>query len=241
VAGLGAAWLAYIVILLPVLGIFQNGPQIAADRYTYLACLGWTILAGGALLAWGRVAPFPVSGLVVCVLLGLGGLTWRQVEVRRDQETLWAHALGVDPRSGLAHNNLASQFAIQGKPAEAIAHWTEAVRLRPDYADAHLNLGTMLAGRGAFAEAIAHFAEAVRALPDYAKAHHSLATALARQGQLDEAIAHYAEAVRIRPDFALAHYHWANALAEQGKVGAAIERYRQVLRITPDFALAHNN
>src|SRR5437870_8417724 len=35
--GLPAAWLAYAVILIPVLGIFQNGPQIAADRYTYLA------------------------------------------------------------------------------------------------------------------------------------------------------------------------------------------------------------
>src|SRR5438876_6956539 len=46
--GLPAAWLAYVVILLPVLGIFQSGPQIAADRYTYLAGLGWAILAGAS-------------------------------------------------------------------------------------------------------------------------------------------------------------------------------------------------
>ena len=32
--GLPAAWLVYVVVLLPVLGIFQIGPQIAADRYT---------------------------------------------------------------------------------------------------------------------------------------------------------------------------------------------------------------
>src|SRR5436853_897881 len=44
VPGLAATWLAYVIILLPVLGIFQNGPQIAADRYTYLACLGWALL-----------------------------------------------------------------------------------------------------------------------------------------------------------------------------------------------------
>src|SRR5947208_12704479 len=37
VPGLPAAWLAYVVGLLPVLGIFQSGPQLAADRYTYLA------------------------------------------------------------------------------------------------------------------------------------------------------------------------------------------------------------
>src|SRR5881409_306616 len=44
VPGLPAAWSAYVVVLLPVLGIFQSGPQIAADRYTYLASLGWAIL-----------------------------------------------------------------------------------------------------------------------------------------------------------------------------------------------------
>src|SRR5438093_4164284 len=51
IPGLPAAWVAYIVVLLPVLGIFQSGPQIAADRYTYLAGLGWAILAGAGLLS----------------------------------------------------------------------------------------------------------------------------------------------------------------------------------------------
>src|SRR5438094_5673153 len=37
--GLLAAWAAYVVVLMPVLGIVQIGPQIAADRYTYLAGL----------------------------------------------------------------------------------------------------------------------------------------------------------------------------------------------------------
>src|SRR5213594_5175026 len=54
VPGLPAAWVAYIVVLLPVLGIFQSGPQIAADRYTYLASLGWAILvSAGVLSHWG--------------------------------------------------------------------------------------------------------------------------------------------------------------------------------------------
>src|SRR5207247_2909925 len=51
VPGLLAAWVVYVVVLLPVLGIVQSGPQIAADRYTYLAGLGWAILAGAGLLS----------------------------------------------------------------------------------------------------------------------------------------------------------------------------------------------
>lgn len=241
VPGLGAAWLAYVVILVPVLGFFQNGPQIAADRYTYLACVGFTILAGGALLVWSRTAPLVVSGVAVCLLLGLGSLTWRQAEVWHDAGTLWAHALTVDPGSALAHNNLANHLIVEGKDAEAFEHWSEAARLKPDYSEAHLNLGHILAARGALAEATAHYAEAVRLLPRYAKAQQSLGLALARQGRLDEAITHYAEAARLKPDSALTHYQWAIALAEQKKPAEAIERYRDVLRIKPDFALAHNN
>src|SRR5712691_1848133 len=88
--GLTATWLAYVVILLPVLGIVQSGPQIAADRYTYLAGLGWAILAGAGLLAcWralgrsmtGTPTTLPVAGVAICVVVGLGVLTWNQVQV----------------------------------------------------------------------------------------------------------------------------------------------------------------
>src|SRR2546427_3152128 len=72
VPGLLAAWLAYIVVLSPVLGIFQSGPQLAADRYSYLAGLGWAILAGAGLLSYWRRPPLLFTGLSACVLLGLG-------------------------------------------------------------------------------------------------------------------------------------------------------------------------
>src|SRR5213592_2839244 len=84
VPGLPAAWVAYIVVLLPVLGIFQSGPQIAADRYTYLAGLGWAILAGAGLLScWrssrrsktGTPATWLLAGIAFCVVVGLGVLT----------------------------------------------------------------------------------------------------------------------------------------------------------------------
>src|SRR6266704_2935658 len=115
VPGLPAAWVAYVVVLLPVLGFFQSGPQIAADRYTYLAGLGGAILAGAGLLScWrtsrtsktGTPTTLPIAGVATCVVVGLGALTWNQAQVWHDSEKLWTHALARDPQSSIAENNL---------------------------------------------------------------------------------------------------------------------------------------
>ena len=59
-----AAWIAYLILLGPMSGILPFGRlRGAVDRYTYVACLGWALVAGGAVaLAWrpGRGACEPV-------------------------------------------------------------------------------------------------------------------------------------------------------------------------------------
>src|SRR5438093_50901 len=122
VPGLPAAWLAYVVILLPVLGIFQSGSQIAADRYTYLAGPGWAASSGaGLLFCWrtsgrsktGTLATLPIAGIALCVVVGLGVLTWNQVQVWRDSEQLWSHAAGIDPRSPLVETHFGDELYRQ--------------------------------------------------------------------------------------------------------------------------------
>src|SRR6266571_1160185 len=248
--GLPAAWLAYLVVLLPVLGIFQSGPQIAADRYTYLAGLGWAILAGAGLLSgWrssrrsktGTPANWLLAGIAFCVVVGLGVLTWNQVQVWHDSEKLWSHAAAIDPRSPVGQYSRGLVLAQQGKLTEAMEHYQTALRLNPDYADAHNNVGAVLADQGRLAEAIEHYREALRLKPDYADAHYNWGNALAQQGKPAEAIEHYRQALRIKPDDALSHTNWGVELAQQGKLAEAIDHFLEALRIKPDDALAHRN
>ena len=221
--GVLPAWVAYIVILFPVSGIAQSGYQAAADRYTYLACLGWALLAGAAVVALGRV-----SVPAVLILVGvLAGVTWTQVSVWHDNETLWRQAVRVDPASGIARANLGAALNARGRPVEALAELREALRLRPRYPDAHLNLGLVLAQGGDPAGAVPHFREAIRLWPLFADAHNSLGAALAIQGLRAEALTHFRDAVRINPDLAEARNNLGLALAEEGRLAEAAEQFRQ--------------
>src|SRR5712691_8927469 len=249
VPGLLAAWLAYVVVLLPVLGIVQSGPQIAADRYTYLAGLGWAILAGAGLLScWrtsrtsktGTPTTLPIAGVATCLVVGLGALTWHQAQVWHDSEKLWTHALAMDPQSSIAENNLGVVRADQSKLAEASEHYLRALQMRPDYADAHTNLGDTLFLQGKLAEASDHYRQALAIKRDHARAHNNWGIVLARQGKLAEAGDHFQAALHISPDKAEAHYNWGNVLVQQGKLTEASDHFREALRLKPDHTAARS-
>jgi tetratricopeptide (TPR) repeat protein len=203
-------WIYYLALLTPVLGLAQSGPQITADRYSYLACLGWALLVGAALfyLFNGRTCyQNGASKLRVCaiavplMLIALGTMTWQQTRIWHDAETLWSHAVSTNPQEPQAHNNLANAMVHRGATVQAIAQYREALRIEPDYKEAHHNLAITLAEQGELAEAIAHYRAALRLDPTYKEAHNNLGVALANHGELPEAIEHFRAALRIDPSF----------------------------------------
>jgi tetratricopeptide (TPR) repeat protein len=245
-----ASWVYYLVLLAPVLGIAQSGPQLVADRYSYLACLSWAVLAGAGLLygcgAWikdGITKKFVYAALGVTVIFSaaLAGLTRRQIQVWHDSETLWRQVLSVTPESSYAQNNLGNVFAKRGDVDEAVQRFQIALRLNPRLAEAHYNLGNILYRRGQLDQAVGYYRDAIRVRPAYAEAHYNLAVALAKNGHLDEAIQHYRIVIQLRPNDAAAHNNLGNVLYARGEVDEAIAQYREALRIQPAFTAAKEN
>ncbi|HEX9417507.1 MAG TPA: tetratricopeptide repeat protein, partial [Methylomirabilota bacterium] len=165
-----AAGFVYVVTVAPVIGIFQNGPQAAADRYTYLPCLGWAALAGGAVAHW-----WPRRAIVVPVaaawLAALAFLTWQQTSLWKDPVSLWSQAAAVTPTMRAAHFKLAQAHAQAGRIAEAIAAYREAIRLSGPRAPwGHVAIARLLEQAGLDDAARAEYAEALREDPAYQEA-----------------------------------------------------------------------
>ena len=245
-AGL-TSWACYAAMLAPVLGLAQSGPQIVADRYTYLSCLAWALLAGAGLFyLWQRVLYLRLfQGVAVGMLIALGVLTWRQTEIWHDSVRLWNYVLAATERSyfksRVAHNNLGIILGQNAELEEAIQHYREALRIDPVYALAHNNLAYALVNRGEVEEAVEHYRRALATDPRLAQAHFGLGRILAVRGELEGAIDHFRQAAQIDPTDAKSHYNLGLALAIRGELEGAIDQFRQALRIEPIDTKAHYN
>jgi tetratricopeptide (TPR) repeat protein len=231
----GTAVAVFIVGVLPVLGLIPflfQAHSTVADRYTYVAMLGVALGVGWLGQQGGR---FCTSLVVVTMVVGgfFGWCSGQQVQVWRDTQTLFTHALQVNPRSAVAHNNLGLALANQQRLPEAITHYKQALQFRATMPEAYYNLGDALAARGELDRAVAHYTMALRLKPGWPEAYNNLATALSRQGKLDEAIAHYTEALRLKPDWALPYNNLGEAMVKQGRATEAIGALAKAAHLQP--------
>ncbi|MBM4107802.1 MAG: tetratricopeptide repeat protein [Phycisphaerae bacterium] len=170
-----AAALAYAVTLAPVLGVLQSGEQFVADRYSYVALIGWMIVLGWlASRAWRSASAAAGRGLLLAlpaVLLAalLVRATVRQSGAWADTESLWRHAAAVEertgPTGGLVFSYLGSELERQGRTGEAIRAHARALEVDPDLGRSWFSLGNLLRRAGEWPRAEEALREAARTLP----------------------------------------------------------------------------
>ena len=210
-----AVWLAYAITLAPVLGFFANGPTVTYDRNTYLACLGWALLAGASMVLWWQrtqAIRWLLAAAATLAILSLAALTNQQIRVWHDSDALWTQALQVEP-SFIAYNNMAEVLMSRGDDLWAAENFRKAIAMRPDFSPAHLGLGGALLRLHRLDEAAREYQTALDLGKNLAFAHNGLACALAWQGKRDEAIRHFEQAIQLRPDYADARRNLAQVLA----------------------------
>jgi Flp pilus assembly protein TadD len=240
--GVTAAWVLFVLILLPLLGVHQNGPQITADRYTYNAAPVLAILLAAGWLSLRRPLSSGLVTLAGCCVGALGVLTWRQTLIWRDSSTMWSSVLATNERSSLALTALGNLEAEKGRPDSAAAYFQRSLAVDPDSPEAENNLGIALSHLGRGQEAIPHFERAFQLKPDDYEAHNNLGLAIADLGGDPEvAIGHYRRALEINPKYADAHVNWGNVLVLQGKTPEAIRHYEQATLLDPLSADAERN
>jgi tetratricopeptide (TPR) repeat protein len=242
-AGL-AAWTAYVVMVTPVSGVLHNGHQLAHDRYSYLSCLPWALLFGaamsGLLVAARRrvIRRVVAQAAVVTVSLWLAGLavmTWHQISVWHDNDSLWRYALEADADCAICHSNLGVSLYNRRILPPAIERFERSIALRPDRVKTQGNLGLAFIAIGRPAEAVPRFERLLERYPADNDARVNLAIALLQTDRREDAIARLHEVLERDPQHALALTNLASALLESGEADAALEQLERAAQVKPDL------
>jgi tetratricopeptide (TPR) repeat protein len=240
-----AAWLCQAAMVGPLLGFFQNGPQLVADRYSYLSTLGWAILAAAGLLRVLRSAPrrgaaaAAVAG-AAAVVIGLAALSWRQIGVWRSTASLWSHAYAGDPASSIANNGYGYVLLSAGRVEESVPRFREAVRVDPRNREAWQNLWNAL-GRlkddAARHEALVAATGSPRA-DVRGEAHYLLGNDLLQQQRNAEAAGQFEASLAAVEGSAAAHSNLAMVLVRLGRLDEAVALARRAIVLDRTLANA---
>jgi len=241
------AWAGYAATVFPVLGLAQSGEQLVADRYAYLSCLPFAVLAGAGLLRlWGttqgtRAPRAALTAGATAALVALSVATFRQTQVWRDGVTLWNHALRLDPGNYVAHYSRGAAQQKLGDHDAALADYNTALRLNPDHVHAHNNRGNIRLRRGDVEGALEDYETAIRLSPSTAPPYINRGNLREKQGDFKGALEDYGTALRLAPDAGDAWYNRGVLRQKCGDAEGALEDYAAAIRLNPSDAPAYSN
>jgi len=208
---ISAVWFYYLITLLPVIGIVTVGEQAAADRYTYLPCLGLFILAGaGAGYLFERTRAEAAVALILAVLVmsALTALTVRQEAIWKDSISLWTYAIEKFPGAvPTAYYDRGLAYQGRGDYPSAVKDYNAAIALNPGYIRYYINRGFSYREMGSFDLAVRDFNKAIELDPRYVKAYLNKGLAYLRRGEYEKAVNDFRTAVSLDPGNAFAYYN----------------------------------
>ena len=237
-------WFWFLGLLVPVIGLVQVGVQAMADRYTYLPKIGIFIMMvwGGErlLLRFGRRLKVGVVSMVL-VIACLINATMNQAGYWQTNESLFVHALEVNPNNVLAHSQVGRERLKEKRFDEAMAHFREAQRLNPPGAEHIAMQGYVLAARGDKDGARKMFLDAIRQDPASPEGHIQLGFLLIMDGAYTKALGHLRKAVGLVPENPVAHNYLGFALERLGRYEEARRHFKKAVTLKPDYLEAEKN
>ncbi len=237
-------WLWFLGVLIPVIGLTQNGAQSIADRYTYVSYIGIFIMGAWGLSELFQRFRFRASILSIPAFFMLSILvvqSWKQVQYWENSETIFRHAIEVTEKNYIAETALATYLIKKGNYDAAAKCLQKALLINPGYENIYSAIGSIMVIQQRYDEALTQFHKALALKANNPDLYFNLGGAYYALKRTDEALNSYRKAISLRPDHIEARKNLGIILSKDGKLDAAIGQFQEVLRIKPNDADILNN
>ncbi len=147
-------------------------------------------------------------------------------------------AIGFQPGSADAYQNLGRTYVLMGRNDDAIAAYQKAVQVDPGNTDVRTDLAKtyMITGHGDEAEQ--QYQQIVRSDPTNAGARAALGYLYLQNDQLSQAESEFNAVANLAPNDPATHYSLGQLYLKQGRADAAIDELKTALTMKPDYAAA---
>jgi tetratricopeptide (TPR) repeat protein len=230
-----SAWGYYVIMLVPVLGLVQVGPQSMADRFAYLPSLApflvaglgvaWIVVQVNNIPKWSVLVKFVCTAGALMVLVSMSYITLQQIGIWKNGFVLWNHVIAKGFESAIAHNNRGMSLAEMGQRDRAIADYKMAIALDPRSYFAYNNRGVLYGKDGLYHIAIEYFLKSIAINPRYADAYCNLGLSYFYMNQYDHALENYNKAIELKQDFDTAYLNRGKVFSIAGNKELALKDY----------------
>jgi tetratricopeptide (TPR) repeat protein len=238
-------WLTYIVMMFPVIGIFQTGGHAVANRYTYLPLLGPLLLLwmGGERM-WKKAdtiwhgnifQKLFFSSLVLAVMIILSFLTIGQEKVWKDSRSLWSEEILHFPLLHIAYDNRADAYIREKDYQKATEDLKRSLTINPQYPMTYYRLGLVFEKTGAYIKALQNHSKALELFPGFEPAWQG------KERSYQKALEDLNRDIHENSLNIIPYINRGNIHALMERYDKALEDFNRVLEIDPSIPTIYYN
>jgi predicted TPR repeat methyltransferase len=144
-----------------------------------------------------------------------------------------AHAISLNSKAALFHNNLGEVCRALNRLEEAQACYARALALQPELLEAHRNIGLTLLAQNKPNQAESYLRQVIQRHPNYLGGYWALLTALKDQNKQEDILSICDAGLEHNPlDLSLLHAK-GHTLRAAGRLEQSVEHYRQAIKQQP--------
>jgi protein O-mannosyl-transferase len=228
-----ALYILPLGIMLPYVSV--GSFEMKNDRYMYLSGIGiyyLLVFLMEKLPEKARITTFLSVGLL------LSFLTYKQVKVWQNGDTLFTNCIEKTPEAALCHCNLGYSELLARDFENCVKHYTESLRLDPTFFESYNGRGQALMELKRFAEAQSDFENGIKAGIESPKIHLNLGKCKVIQNHPETALPDLLKSISLDPNIAETYYFKAIVEGKIYNTEAALASYTKAINLKPNYVEA---
>ncbi len=232
-----AFFIVNIVFLLQILGAGQG---YLADRFTYIAYLGFFIIAGYYLdkyLTENSDKTNMVYGVGGVYLFIFAFMTFQQNKIWGNSATLWTHVLKYYKQTTLPYGNRANYYRDNKMYKEALSDYNATIKMKDAQPQAYNSRARLYfdiaKNRDTLLLALNDYNKAIQYDPKDGEFRVNRGATYARLGDIEKAIEDFNEGLKLKPDHAVGYLNRSIMHQNTGRIDLALQDIEQYLKLNP--------